>query len=435
MLAALAGVFALAVGPDTGCRWENDVLCGGTRNSPLQPLNGDTPGNGAHSQQQQEKLTPYELEKQNENGNEVQPTIFRGGAKHTLDDGHGHSSHKKKKSTHQKLASKTKSPEPSPEPSRNTKKLKSSYTGCRWANDVHCGGTEAVSPGAGAAAAAPTSEKTQQQQELPTPYELEMQNEKDSAIKPQIFDVGGSPPVHSLDNGHGHKPPSSKKKSKVQSTDEHNLWDGHNHTAKSAAARKLSHTKRAAAAAERKHTKHLRKKRANAAKERKNLKSSYNGCRWANDVHCGGTETAPPGAGVGAPTSENQTQQQEIPTPYELEMENEKDNGVTPQIFDGAQVFAKTSKHNLVDGHDHGDHGDPSKRSHDDLNDGENHNLVDGHAHADLEDLAATTVSHHHRGHGDPSKSSNEHNLNDGHNHVAPGQPYHRERGRSASSQ
>ena len=40
--------------------------------------------------------------------------------------------------------------------SRNhTKKLKSKYTGCRWENDVHCGGTAAF-PGASGGDAPPT---------------------------------------------------------------------------------------------------------------------------------------------------------------------------------------------------------------------------------------------------------------------------------------
>jgi hypothetical protein len=182
----------MAVGND-GCRWENDILCGGTQRSPLQPNKGDAPGNGAHSQQQQEKLTPYELEKKNAEDNEVQPTIFSGGTEHTTGD---------EKSTVQV-------DEPSLDDSRNhTKKLKSKYTGCRWENDVHCGGTAAF-PGGGTATAPPTKAEIaaakKAQQEKPTPYELEMENEKDNEVKPTIFDIGGSPPEHSIDDGHHHK--------------------------------------------------------------------------------------------------------------------------------------------------------------------------------------------------------------------------------------
>ena len=148
MLAALAGIcYAMAVGDD-GCRWENDILCGGTARSPgaLQPNNGDAPGNGAHAQQQQERLTPYELEKKNEEDNEIQPTIFRGGAKHTMNDGHGHGS---EKSADEHTLD---------DGHKHTKNLKSKYTGCRWENDVHCGGTAAF-PGGGTGTKPPTKEE------------------------------------------------------------------------------------------------------------------------------------------------------------------------------------------------------------------------------------------------------------------------------------
>jgi len=353
MLAALAGIcYAMAVGND-GCRWENDILCGGTQSSPLQPNKGDAPGNGAHSQQQQEKLTPYQLEKKNTEDNEVQPTIFSGGAKHTRDDGHGHGS--SEKSTVQSTD------EPSVDDSRNhTKKLKSKYTGCRWENDVHCGGTAAF-PGGGTATAPPTKAEIaaakKAQQEKPTPYELEMDNEKDNEVKPTIFDIGGSPPAHSIDDGHGHKKHAKAIK--------HTLDDGHEHTAKSKEA--------AAAAKERTAEKKRTAEEERAAStERSHLKRKYTGCRWANDKHCGGTESAPPGANGPEKAPADTEDRPDEPSPYELEMGTGKDAGNAPQIFDdsaspsvqifgeddGAEPSVATSLHSLADGHDHAAPGD-----------------------------------------------------------------------------
>ena len=389
MLAALAGIcYAMAVGDD-GCRWENDILCGGTARSPgaLQPNNGDAPGNGAHAQQQQERLTPYELEKKNEEDNEIQPTIFRGGAKHTMDDGHGHGS---EKSADEHTLD---------DGHKHTKNLKSKYTGCRWENDVHCGGTAAF-PGGGTGTKPPTKEEIaaakKAKQEAPTPYELEMQNEKDNEVKPTIFDVGGSPPEHSLDDGHGHKAHPKKFK--------HSLDDGHEHTAKSAEAAEAAKERTA------------EKERA-AAKDRKShLKRKYTGCRWANDVHCGGTEANPPARGtVGAPESEDHP---DDPTPFDLEMDNGKDAGNSPQIFDDSaspsvQIFGEQEddaspseasskpEHSLDDGHDHGVHSDASKK--------ESHNLNDGHDHAAPGDRALMR------------EQLSTHALGDGHDHAAPG--------------
>ena len=334
MLAALAGIcYAMAVAND-GCRWENDVLCGGTRSSPLQPNDKDAHGNGAHDQQQQEKLTPYELEKKNDKENEVQPTIFTGGdEEQSVDDSR-----------------------------KQTKKLKSKYTGCRWENDVHCGGTAAF-PGDSSSPTAPPTKaeiaaEKKKQLEKPTPFELEMENEKDNEVKPTIFDVGGSPPEHSLDDGHDHNPPKHSKASK------HSLDDGHEHTAKSAEA--------AAAAKER-----TEEKDRAAAKERSHLKRKYTGCRWANDVHCGGTESARPGANGREKAPADTEDRPDEPSPYDLEMENGKDAANAPQIFDDSaspsvQIFGEddvaepsvassksTSRlHSLGDGHDHAAPGD-----------------------------------------------------------------------------
>lgn len=48
-----------------GCRWAGDVLCGGTRSSPDDPMpDGDAPA-GQQKQQQQQSLSPYEMEMQN----------------------------------------------------------------------------------------------------------------------------------------------------------------------------------------------------------------------------------------------------------------------------------------------------------------------------------------------------------------------------------
>jgi len=458
MLAALAGIcYAMAVGDD-GCRWENDILCGGTARSPgaLQPNNGDAPGNGAHAQQQQERLTPYELEKKNEEDNEIQPTIFRGGAKHTMDDGHGHGSEKSadehtlddghkhtknlkskytgcrwendvhcggtaafpgggtgtKPPTKEEIAAAKKAKQEAPTPyelemqnekdnevqptiftggakhkghgssekstvqstdesslddGRNhTKKLKSKYTGCRWENDVHCGGTAAF-PGGGTATAPPTKAEIaaakKAQQEKPTPYELEMENEKDNEVKPTIFDIGGSPPEHSIDDGHHHKKHAKAIK--------HTLDDGHEHTAKSKEA--------AAAAKERKAEKKRAAEKESTAEEeraasteRSHLKRKYTGCRWANDKHCGGTESAPPGANGPEKAPADTEDRPDEPSPYELEMGDGKDAGNSPQIFDdsaspsvqifgeddGAEPSVATSLHSLADGHDHAAPGD-----------------------------------------------------------------------------
>ena len=361
MLAALAGIcYAMAVGDD-GCRWENDILCGGTARSPgaLQPNNGDAPGNGAHAQQQQEGLTPYELEKKNEEDNEIQPTIFRGGAKHTMDDGHGHGS---EKSADEHTLD---------DGHKHTKNLKSKYTGCRWENDVHCGGTAAF-PGGGTGTKPPTKEEIaaakKAKEEAPTPYELEMQNEKDNEVKPTIFDIGGSPPEHSIDDGHHHKKHAKAIK--------HTLDDGHEHTAKSKEA--------AAAAKERKAEKKRAAEKESTAEEeraasteRSHLKRKYTGCRWANDKHCGGTESAPPGANGPEKAPADTEDRPDEPSPYELEMGDGKDAGNSPQIFDdsaspsvqifgeddGAEPSVASSKptaslHSLADGHDHAAPGD-----------------------------------------------------------------------------
>jgi hypothetical protein len=49
-----------------GCRWTGDVLCGGTRSSPDDPMpDGDAPA-GQQKQQQQQSLSPYEMEMQNQ---------------------------------------------------------------------------------------------------------------------------------------------------------------------------------------------------------------------------------------------------------------------------------------------------------------------------------------------------------------------------------
>ena len=163
--------------------------------------------------------------------------------------------------------------------SRNhTKKLKSKYTGCRWENDVHCGGTAAF-PGASGGGAPPTKAEAaaakKQEEEKPTPYEREMENEKDSEVKPTIFEGLG---------------------------DEQSLDDRRNQT--------------------------------------KKLKGKYTGCRWENDVHCGGTAAFPGASGGDAPPTKAEAaaakkQEEEKPTPYEREMENEKDSEVKPTIFEG----------------------------------------------------------------------------------------------------
>lgn len=229
MLAALAGSFYAMAVQDDGCRWENDVLCGGTRKSPLQPAEGGAPP-PAKTQQQQEKTNPYDLEMQNEKDNEVKPQIFDVGAKHSHDDGHDHTPPSSKKSTDHSTLKHTLDDGHDHAPRSH---LKSKDNGCRWENDVLCGGTEAAPPKGGAGA---PPAKTQQQQDQPTPYELEMQNGKDTDIEPQIFGEEGASTTpaasseastkHSLDDGHEHMPPFSKKLNNKK----HSLNDGHDHT-------------------------------------------------------------------------------------------------------------------------------------------------------------------------------------------------------------
>ena len=182
--------------------------------------------------------------------------------------------------------------------SRNhTKKLKSKYTGCRWENDVHCGGTAAF-PGASGGDAPPTKAEAaaakKQEEEKPTPYEREMENEKDSEVKPTIFEGGAD--------------------------------ESRNQT--------------------------------------KKLKSKYNGCRWANDRHCGGADAPRPGANGPKKTPADTEDRPDEPSPFELEMENKKeaDDSASPsvQVFgedDGAEPSGASSKptrlHRLNDGHDH----------------------------------------------------------------------------------
>ena len=219
---------------------------------------------------------------ENENDGEVRATIF---------DAHG---------TEQSLDDRR----------NQTKKLKGKYTGCRWENDVHCGGTAAF-PGARGGDAPPTKAEAaaakKQEEEKPTPYEREMENEKDSEVKPTIFEGGAD--------------------------------ESRNQT--------------------------------------KKLKSKYNGCRWANDRHCGGTNAPRPGANGPEKTPADTEDRPDEPSPFELEMENTKEAGNAPQIFDdpaspSVQVFGEddgaepsgasskpTMLHRLNDGLDHAAHDHP----------------------------------------------------------------------------